>query len=270
MVAARAYLKASRSSSGMYRSASTASRFSVRLTGMPAVRSSLTNPDSVSSRPAELPSRQRRQRLDLGHSTGDDAGGRGARSLAALSMSDWYLSRMWSVSVAVSASTDWMPSSSRVRAQSRVSDTDGAFFSSRFRMERTMRTTWSARASEMPGHPGQHDLLLPLEVGIVDVQEQAAPLERLGQLPGVVGGQEDQRDLGGDHRAELGDGHLIVGEDLQQQGLGLHLDPVHLVDQQHDRLVGPDGLQQGPGQQERLGEDVLLDVLPLARRWPLR
>ena len=53
--------------------------------------------------------------------------------------------------MAVSASTDWMPSSSRVRAQSRVSDTDGAFFSSRFRIERTMRTTWSASASEMPG-----------------------------------------------------------------------------------------------------------------------
>ena len=113
------------------------------------------------------------------------------------------------------------------------------------------------------GHPGQHDLLLPLEVGIVDVQEQAAPLEGLGQLPGVVGGQEDQRDLGGAHRPELGDRHLVVGEDLEQQGLGLHLDPVHLVDQQHDRLFGPDGLQQRPGQEERLGEDVLLDVLPV-------
>ena len=65
------------------------------------------------------------------------------------------------------------------------------------------------------------------------------------------------------HRAQLGDGHLVVGEDLEQQGLGLHLDAVHLVDQQHDRLVGPDGLEQRPGEQERLGEDVLLDVLPL-------
>ena len=113
------------------------------------------------------------------------------------------------------------------------------------------------------GHPGEHDLLLPLEVGIVDVQEQAATLEGLGQLPGVVGGQEHQRNLGGAHRPQLGDRYLVVGEDLQQQGLGLHLDPVHLVDEQHDRFVGPDGLQQGPGQQERLREDVLLDVLPV-------
>ena len=112
-------------------------------------------------------------------------------------------------------------------------------------------------------HPGQHDLLLPLEVGIVDVQEQAAPLQRLRQLSGVVGGQEDQRDLGGAHGPELRDRHLIVREDLQEQGLGLHLDPVDLVDQQHDRLLGADGLQQGPSQQEGLGEDVLLDVLPL-------
>jgi hypothetical protein len=64
------------------------------------------------------------------------------------------------------------------------------------------------------------------------------------------------------HRPQLGNRHLVVGEDLQQQRLGLHLDPVHLVDEQHDRLVRPDGLQQGPGQQELLGEDVLLDVGP--------
>src|SRR6202035_5104103 len=69
----------------------------------------------------------RRQRGDeLVHYRGDVVVA--PRSLAALSMSVWYLSRTWSVSVAVSASTDWMPSSNRVLAQSRVSDTDGAFF----------------------------------------------------------------------------------------------------------------------------------------------
>ena len=48
----------------------------------------------------------------------------------------------------------------------------------------------------------------------------------------------------------------------KQQGLGLELDPVHLVDQQHHRLLGPDGLEQRPGQEEVLGEDVLLELLP--------
>ena len=48
-VAASAYLNASRSSSGMCFTASMASRFSVRLTGSPASRSSRMNPFSSSS-----------------------------------------------------------------------------------------------------------------------------------------------------------------------------------------------------------------------------
>ena len=149
-----------------------------------------------------------------------------------------------------------------MRAQSSVSDTDGAFFSSSWRIERTMRATWSARFSVMSGHLGEHDLLLALQVGVVDVEEEAAALERLGQLTGVVRGEEHQRDLLGLDGAELGDRHLVVGEDLEQQGLGLDLDAVDLVDQQHDRLVGPDGLEQRAGEQELVGEDVVLDARP--------
>ena len=61
---------------------------------------------------------------------------------------------------------------------------------------------------------------------------------------------------------ELGDRHLVLGQDLEQQGLGLELDPVDLVDQQHHRLGGLDGLEQRPGEQELLGEDVVLELLP--------
>ena len=61
---------------------------------------------------------------------------------------------------------------------------------------------------------------------------------------------------------EPGDRHLVLGEDLEEQGLGLELDPVHLVDQQHHRLGRADGLEQRPGQEELLGEDVLLQLLP--------
>jgi len=38
-----------------------------------------------------------------------------------------------------------------VRAQSRVSETLGDFLRSRLRIERTMRATWSARFSVIPG-----------------------------------------------------------------------------------------------------------------------
>jgi hypothetical protein len=44
-----------------------------------------------------------------------------------------------------------MPRSTRVWAQSSVSDTDGCFFSSSERIERTMRTIWSARWSLTSG-----------------------------------------------------------------------------------------------------------------------
>ena len=61
---------------------------------------------------------------------------------------------------------------------------------------------------------------------------------------------------------ELGDRHLVLGEDLEQQGLGLELHPVDLVDQEDHRLGRADGLEQRPGQEELLGEDVLFELLP--------
>jgi hypothetical protein len=87
-------------------------------------------------------------------------------------------------------------------------------------------------------HLGEHDLLLALHVGVVDVEEEAATLERLAELAGVVRGEEHQRDLLGRDGAQLGDGHLVLGEDLEQQRLGLDLDAVDLVDEQHHRVVG--------------------------------
>ena len=67
---------------------------------------------------------------------------------------------------------------------------------------------------------------------------------------------------------ELGDRHLVLGEDLEQQRLGLELDAVDLVDEQHDRLGGADRLEQRAGEQELLGEDVLLEVLPVLGATP--
>src|SRR5829696_2555343 len=77
------------------------------------------------------------------------------------------------------------------------------------------------------GNLREHDLALTVQIRVVDVEEQAAPLQRLGQLAGVVRREEHEGDLLGRHRAQLGDRHLVVGEDLEQQRLGLDLDPVH-------------------------------------------
>ena len=156
-----------------------------------------------------------------------------------------------------------MPSSTSVRAQSMVSETDGDFFRSSWRMLRTMRAIWSASVLGDVGDLGEHDLLLALHVGVVDVQEQAATLQRFAELAGVVRREEHQRDLLGLDGAELGDRHLILGEDLEQQRLGLDLDAVDLVDQQHDRVVGADGLEQRTSEQKVVGEDVVVDMVSL-------
>src|SRR5580700_5515303 len=50
-------------------------------------------------------------------------------------------------------------------------------------------------------HAAEHDLLLSLHRRVIDVQVQAPSLERLGQLTGVVRGEEDQRRLSAGNRA---------------------------------------------------------------------
>ena len=188
-VAARAYLNASRSSSGMCLTASMASRFSVRLTGRPASAQLLDEPgEEVEHRRAASATSHF---WSVGRLPGQLLGRLGDVGLVL----EEDVERLGGLS----ASTCSMPSSTSVRAQSSVSDTDGAFFSSSWRIERTMRAIWSARLSVTPGDLGEDDLLLALEVRVVDVQEEAAPLERLGQLTGVVRREEHERDLlGGD------------------------------------------------------------------------
>ena len=113
------------------------------------------------------------------------------------------------------------------------------------------------------GDAHAHDVLLALETRVVDVQVEAAALERLRQLAGVVRREDHDRPPRRAHdRAQLGNRHLEVGEHLEQQRLGLDLHPVDLVDEEHDRLLGADRLEQRAGEEERLAEDVGLDVGP--------
>jgi hypothetical protein len=58
-----------------------------------------------------------------------------------------------------------------------------------------------------------------------------------------------------DH-AQLRDRDLEIRQDLEEHRLELLIGLVDLVDQQHDRFGGGDRLQQRPGEQELLGEDV--------------
>src|SRR2546425_5268545 len=114
------------------------------------------------------------------------------------------------------------------------------------------------------GDPRPDDPRLPLDVRIAHVEEQAPPLQRLGQLARVVRRQHHERRPGGGDRAELRDRHLPLGQYLEEQGLRLHLDPVHLVDQQDHGLGRADRREQWPGEQKVLREDVLLDLVPVS------
>ena len=64
-----------------------------------------------------------------------------------------------------------------------------------------------------------------------------------------------------DH-AQLGDRDLEVGEDLEQHRLELLVGLVDLVDQQDDRVLGADRLEQGRVEEELLAEDVAPGRLP--------
>jgi hypothetical protein len=83
----------------------------------------------------------------------------------------------------------------------------------------------------------------------------AAPFQRVVQLAGAVGGEHHQRGRLGPDGADLRNGDLEVGQDLQQERLELIVGPVDLVDQQHRSLAGPNGRQQRPFQQELRPEE---------------
>ncbi len=113
-------------------------------------------------------------------------------------------------------------------------------------MRRMTFTTWAASASLIAGHLEADDLQLPLLVGIVDEQVQAAPLQRVAEVAGVVAGDDHVRRRLRLDRADLRHGDLEVAQHLQQERLELLLGAVDLVDQQNDRLRRADRLQDRP------------------------
>ena len=163
-------------------------------------------------------------------------------------MSDWCLSKTCSVARAVSESTASIPKQhERPGPVDRLGDG---------------RVLLEIEGSQRPDDPrhlvgelvadtgdlGEHDGAFALEGRVVEVEEQATPLQSLGEIAGVVGGEEHERDLSGADRPELGDRDLVVGKDLEQERLGLDLETVYLVDEEHDGVGGADGLEEGPGQ----------------------
>jgi hypothetical protein len=100
------------------------------------------------------------------------------------------------------------------------------------------------------------DVLHRLGIGELDVVEEAAAQERVGQLLLVVGGDEHQRPmLGADEFARLVAVELHAVDFAQQVVREFDVGLVDLVDQQRHRLVGREGLPQ------HALDDVVVDVL---------
>ena len=107
--------------------------------------------------------------------------------------------------------------------------------------------------------------------------KRARRFERVVELARPVRGEDHRRLAAGADRAELGDRDLEVREHLEQERLELLVGAVDLVDQEHDRLVGVDRLEQRPADQELGPEQLVLgdgaflrraDVQQLARVVP--
>ena len=152
-------------------------------------------------------------------------------------MSSWYFSSTPSVSETIAGSSATSSSSISAVAQSIVSATPGTLNSSSLRSAWTKATTSRDSRAGASGHLAPHDLQLALGVRIVDPVIEAAPLQRVVDLAGAVGGDDDDRRLLRLDRAELGHRHLEVGQDLEQEGLEGLVGAVELVDQEHRRAA---------------------------------
>src|SRR5204862_530620 len=135
----------------------------------------------------------------------------------------------------------------------------------------TGRTSPSARANPTPRSgvtgPPAHDLHLALWARVVDPVVQAAALDRVVQVTRAVGRQHDRRRVRGDDRAELGDRHAGLAEQLEQERLEVVVGAVDLVDQQHGRPRAGvlERAQQRPRDQVVAAEEVLLAQRGAAR-----
>src|SRR5690348_975270 len=117
------------------------------------------------------------------------------------------------------------------------------------------------------GHLRAHDAQLLLERRVVDPEIETPPPQRLRQLTGAIRGEHHGRPPRGTDGAELGDGDLEIGEDLEQERLELLIAPVHFINEQDGRRpLVRDRLQQRALEQKRLAEDRRFLLLDGARR----
>ena len=194
------------------------------------------------------------------------------------SRSSWYFSTEPSVACTFSTSSSCSPSAVSACAQSIVSATPGGFCRS---SSRSSATNAAASAASRSGTPGTRSLTISISRSSDGWPIQWKRQRRLSASCSSRVRFEvriTHRALVRLDRPELGNGDLEVREHLEQERLELLVGAVDLVDQQHDRLVGLDRLEQRAPDQELGAEELGLvdrsllrgaDVQQLPRVVPL-
>jgi hypothetical protein len=130
------------------------------------------------------------------------------------------------------------------------------------------RRDLSGESLPNPGCSPTDDLDFPLEGRMLDPVVQASPLQSIVDIACAVRGDDDDRRLVGVEGAELGNGHRIIGKDLQEQRLELVVRPVDLIDEENGRrpLPGRDRSEHRAAHQESLAVQLVLGSDDIAAR----
>ena len=94
---------------------------------------------------------------------------------------------------------------------------------------------------------------------------EAAALQRIVDLAGAIGGDDDDRRLFGANGAELGDRHLVIRQDFEKEGLEGLVGAVQFVDEE-DGGLSPrpaQGVEHGPADQVFFRKDIALHGIPV-------
>src|SRR5690606_9924311 len=87
--------------------------------------------------------------------------------------------------------------------------------------------------SSVSATPGGLNRFIERRRAMAEANEPASASSMPGTLRRTMAGDgQDWRVVGGD-RADLGDGHLEIGQQLEEEGLELLIGPIQLVDQEH-------------------------------------
>jgi len=160
------------------------------------------------------------------------------------------------VSAASFGSSERAPRTTSARAQSMVSEIDGALRKSISRIFWTKETRLSARSCSMSGTLSTNDGELAQRGRVVEVEMQAPAPERVGHFAHAVAREKDERAVCRAYGPDLGDGHLELAQHLEQKSLELGVRAIDFIDEEHRGDRALQRREQGRAMRKRSLQNV--------------